>query len=202
MPPLTTPLSPANTTQVVQEKNPTDRQSFWQTAVDRLLKSTTWDWPVVKQNGVPVLDQSNVGSGPGHLIAWDGAGKYPAGDGSQITNLATGAVHGCLIPGTPLVLNPIALSVAPTQAHGFASTPDLVTMYIECLIAEHGYAIGDRVFNGGIFNNQIDFGANSTLSFMVVYVTNPPQLNDRATHTNFNITVANWKAVVTPYKLS
>jgi hypothetical protein len=54
MPPITVPLSPANTTQIVPNQNPTDRQSFWQTAVDRLLKSPTWDWPVIKQGGVPV----------------------------------------------------------------------------------------------------------------------------------------------------
>lgn len=199
MPPIKTPLSPANTTQVIRDQNPTDRQSFWQKAVDQLLKSPTWDWPVLKQNGNPVLDVSNEGSLAGQVITWAPGPKYPAGDGSLITNLNLPSITGRLVAGTAVVMNPIAANGNAIAAHALGATPNTVLWDLECIIAEHGYSVGDRAFI--TFNNPPIIYANAT-NVGITVQANLPALVDIGTHGSFILTAANWKVVAIPYRLT
>lgn len=134
----------------------------------------------------------NVGVANGNVAQFDSVG-YPAADGSQITGIT-----GRLVAGTSLILNPYANSTTVTQAHGLSAQPALLNSYIECLTAEGGFSIGDRIYN--YETNPPTIGSDATNTFLSIS-SGIPGVWNKSTHAIFNITIANWKAVVVPYKL-
>lgn len=77
--------------------------------------------------------------------------------------------------------------------HGFASRPRHVGLFIVCVIAELGYAVGDKVQLGA--NASVSIGVNK-LSCSVAAVTVPSVVNT-GTNAATAITPANWNWFIT-----
>lgn len=115
----------------------------------------------------------------------------------------TGGQKGTLQAGTQCVQSPVVLSTATVQAHGLSAQPTMVVAYLECLTAELGYAIGDRVHmqfkdNGaGNFGYMVEWDATNV---RILQANTAPQVLNRTTPAGPNsITLANWKIVAIPY---
>lgn len=139
----------------------------------------------------------NVGTGASQVVQLDGSAKLPAVDGSQLTGLAT---TGRLFAGTPLVLNPFALSSTTTQAHGLGAEPICILGHWENLIADLGYSVGDKVF---ISETELRFSIvfNATNLVLTVGSVQPLLVNKSTYSIAGSFTVANWKLTFVPYKL-
>lgn len=119
------------------------------------------------------------------------------------------APSGTLTAGTALTLNPYAASTATSAAHGLGTAPSFLRIYIECLTGELGYAIGDRVelTSENMFNSA-GFTVSSNATTVYVATSNDGagsriSIIDQDTPAGaVAITYANWKLVVTPYKLN
>jgi hypothetical protein len=146
--------------------------------------------------GIGTAGLLDVGVAANKVVQFTAAGKYPAADGSQITGIAQ---SGRLIAGTPCVMNPTTANGVMTTAHGLGQIPQPFHAYLECLITEGGYSVGDRMYPPALAN-QWGFVADATN--VIIHVTGQPQYWVKSTTSVFNITYANWKAVVVPYKLT
>ena len=142
-----------------------------------------------------VLD---VGTTASKVVQLDGSAKLPAVDGSALTNLP--AQTGRLVAGTTLVKNPYALSTSTTQAHGLGAIPVYVSWVWECLTADLNYSVGDLV-QGTLSGNPSSLTIDST-NLVLLSSNATPQLTNKTGLTLANITVANWKLTLTPYKLT
>jgi|CXWL01.1.fsa_nt_gi hypothetical protein len=123
-----------------------------------------------------------------------------SGNGSLATTVT---VPGTLIAGTSAVQSPFAANTKTTQAHGLGQIPTLVILYQECLIAEHGYSPGDRVYE--LIDWAGNHGAQSVADATNVYILSnqavSPVMN-KTTPAGFVVpTAANWKMVAVPYRL-
>ncbi len=108
-----------------------------------------------------------------------------------------------LLAGTSCVKNPFAASTKTTQAHGLGATPDFVITYAECLTAELGYSIGDRIT---LIDSAAANGWEVTYdSVNVNILTNSAGLsliNKTTPAGSVAATAANWKIVAVPYILN
>lgn len=99
--------------------------------------------------------------------------------------------------------NPYAVSTTKTVAHGLGRHPSLIVAYLECLTAELGWAVGDRVLvplgDRSSTNSMLSIGHNVTNFYTVTAVTGAAILN-RTTQAAANITPANWKLMVRVYE--
>ena len=138
-----------------------------------------------------------VGTADGDLVQVQAGGKLPALDGSDLTGISS---SGRLIAGTPLIQNPSAVNTHASQAHGLGQIPDHLVAYLECLTAELGYSVGDRVYTP-TFSAAQGYGADATDVFMSIS-NNTAQIFNKSSTTISSITAANWKRVIVPYKLS
>lgn len=110
---------------------------------------------------------------------------------------------GTLTAGTSAVLNPAALSTKTAQAHGLSKTPDFYHTYIECLSAELGYSVGDRVGNAdlnGATGWMVEFDATNITT--ITSNTNIAVINKTTPAGTTAITLSKWKLVAVPYTLS
>lgn len=153
-----------------------------------------------------LADRAWLGAGlnVGTLALTDaGAGSVNISGSYKVNNVAL--VSG-RTPGAQAVLNPYALNSTVTQAHGLSSKPTEVIWYLECLTAELGYSIGDRVIAG----YWSDANAAGTGQFSIavdatntVITTNnggtTPLLINKSTRALTALTAADWKLVATPY---
>lgn len=137
----------------------------------------------------------DVGTAALNVVQINAAVKLPAVDGSLLTGIT-----GRLTAGTPLVQNPFAIATTTTQAHGLGAFPDFVIAYFECLSAELGYGVGERVTTATSTIPTASYDATNTY-FSTVTATTVILLN-KTTHVGANITAAKWKVVVTPYKIT
>lgn len=108
--------------------------------------------------------------------------------------------------GTTCQQNPVTLSTATTQAHGLGAVPHMVVAYLECLTAELGYSIGDRVHiqykdNGaGNFGYMVEWDATNV---RILQGSSAPQVLNRSTPGGASgVTLAKWKIVAVPYLLN
>ncbi len=202
---LKQPLPPASAPATGPGGLPTVGQRMWQqqahdllAQLNGILSNNVFDWPVLKENGNEVLTVANIGTGAGKVVAFDGAAKYPAADGSQITGIAQ---SGRLIAGTPLVLNPYALSSSTSQAHGLGVAPAHISTVWECLSADLNYSVGDKVLGP----------VGQSVTLVVLFdATNLTLVTDNANTAFVNktsfafaaITASRWKITLTPYKLT
>jgi hypothetical protein len=115
------------------------------------------------------------------------------------------AAIGGVTAGTILQTANLA-TAATVQAHGLGATPTLLVAEIECLTAENGYSIGDRVFTA--IDRMGPGGATSWGIFAdatnVTALCNGNYVNQahKSTRANANMTMANWKLRVTPLLVS
>lgn len=127
--------------------------------------------------------------------------SYQRASGAALTPTTAGT----LTAGTQCVKNPTAANTRTTQAHGLGTTPTMVIGYLECLTAELGYSIGDRV---AYSNNEpasargISIEYDATNVVIIINDTTVAGVNRKDTSAAANITAANWKFVATPYKLN
>ena len=135
----------------------------------------------------------------GYVLKTSGAGANPSWTSN--TGITTGTLN---------TMNPWTVNSTSTQAHGLSRIPDLVVTYYQCLTAEYGYNVGDRIYlsaqayyvNGG----SSAFGQTTSCDASNTYISTDSLdggfLNSRSNHTGQILTPANWKIVATPYLLS
>jgi hypothetical protein len=137
-------------------------------------------------------------------LADPGAGKINAVD-----YLKNGTAIKGVVAGVALVKNPIALGSITTQAHGLGVRPDLCLVELECVTAEHGWSVGDKIDLGNSLpwadsNNQrhhvLDWDATNVNLRIGVgggSVLHIPHKTSLATQA---LAPANWKITVTPIR--
>lgn len=112
-----------------------------------------------------------------------------------------------LTKGTDLVQNPFALNSTVTQAHGLTVMPDLVTGYFECLTGELNYSVGDRVdmacqwLDGAAVANGWELLKDATNLVLITHTSANPIILNKTTRAIATITAANWKLVLTPWRI-
>lgn len=119
----------------------------------------------------------------------------------------TPTIPGTLTAGTPLVLNPYAINSQTTQAHGLGAVPTFTRAELVCLTGELGYSANDRL------EINIDQGDGSAWITTTIYkdatnliltLTNNSSVSiaRKDTKAKAEISPANWKLTVTPYRLN
>ena len=139
------------------------------------------------------LDEDNMAS--------DSATKVP----SQQSVKAYVDASSSVTAGTPLVMNPFANNSTVNQSHGLGSAPSFVQGVLECLTADIGYLIGERIMLGAI---SAESSADTSPLVILTDVTNTTlitrsagslQVLNASTRATTNITAASWKLTLTPY---
>jgi hypothetical protein len=146
----------------------------------------------------------------------DGTAKLARGNAGAVTQdiLTVGAdgkvvfpqtAAGTFTAGTPCIYGPsIAASVKTTAAHNLGGIPAFTVAYAECMIAEQGYSVGDRVAqNRGAEVNGFDVVYDATS--VVILTSNNVALtilNKTTPGARAGATAANWRLVVVPYRLN
>lgn len=150
-------------------------------------------------------DRAYLGAG---LFMAGAAGGDPGAGKINATGLhINGTAVKSAVFGAALTKNPLAASSITTQAHGLGAKPDFCLVEMECLTAEHGWSVGDKIsWNGSIPNadsnntrhHQIDFDATSVnLRIGAGAVWHVLHKTSLATN---GLTLANWKMTVTPVR--
>jgi hypothetical protein len=141
----------------------------------------------------------NVGTSASNVVQLDGSAKLPAVDGSQLTGLP-----GRLVAGTPLVLNPYALSSATTQAHGLGVAPTHIELVWECLTTNLNYSAGDKIIGWpvGGSNGTPTISFDATNLALATNTVALPVFQFKTASAAGAITAADWKLTITPYKLT
>ena len=128
----------------------------------------------------------NVGTGANNVVQLDGTGKLPAVNGSQLTNLPveipsqTGnsgkylTTNGTAVSWATVALSGGAGSLKPfvtsasaaytpaagetlSRAHGLGFAPTSCQLVFECVVADAGYAVGERTYPVGVWNGTSTF---------------------------------------------
>lgn len=112
---------------------------------------------------------------------------------------------GTLTAGTTCTQNPYVGTTVTTQAHGLGTTPSVIVAYLECLTAEFGYSIGDRVaynFSWAGGGSSGWFVEYDSTNLRILSGGGLVGINRTSPAASINLTSANWKVVATPYKLN
>ncbi|MCX6787597.1 MAG: hypothetical protein NT108_00305 [Candidatus Kaiserbacteria bacterium] len=122
-----------------------------------------------------------------------------SGGGSSI------GAPGTLTAGTSVVMSPVSVPGIATQAHGLGGIPTLVNSYLECLSAEQGYNVGDRIPESR-FNTSSSAGwhvrYDATNVYILSSVSGLVAVNGTSPGAGVVLTPSKWKIVVVPYKLN
>lgn len=133
--------------------------------------------------------------------------------GDNSTKVATTAyvdgksASGTLTAGTALTVNPYVANVVTSPlAHGLGAAPALVRVKLICLSADQGYATNDEIIMGGTATTSSDCAYTVACDATNIYLSTGnngnPRVTNKASGSNGNITAANWKIIVTPYKIN
>lgn len=117
---------------------------------------------------------------------------------------------GTLSQGAIITMNPYTVNTTTTLAHGLGGNITFATTYLECLTTELGFAVGDRVMIGSIMlgdsTTVTPFGftvtSDATNMVLVTHVSQNPATIIKTGRTLNNLTPANWKLVVVPYRIN
>lgn len=88
--------------------------------------------PIEMIDGAGTAAALDVGTGANSIPQLNGSGQLPAID----ISLGTGITTPTVFTSTPTAF---AFGDTKTFAHGLASAPDIVQLYLKCVSAEHGY---------------------------------------------------------------
>lgn len=132
-------------------------------------------------------------------------------DTQTLSNKTIGAnntVTGTLVAGTTLTKNPYVAGSVTTQTHDLGTEPIYVKVILECLTAEFGYSIGDRVYVNAAITGDQSSNQERNLA-IVISATSVTLILGAGGHYVINksngnislITPANWKVLAYPYKL-
>ncbi len=136
------------------------------------------------------------------LIAWLLVSWVEVHASSLVIN-SSGSTTGTITAGTSNTMSPFAANTKSTVAHGLGATPAFVIAYAECLTAEQGYSIGDRISlvdTGSTNGWHVEWDATNT-----VILANSSALaavNKTTPAGAISLTAANWKLVVVPYRIN
>lgn len=124
--------------------------------------------------------------------------------GATVTGLT---VTGTLSAGSALTMNPYAANtVASPVAHGLGAVPSLVRVHLICLSSDQGYATNDVIPMAGTATTSSDCGYSVAVDGTNIYLSTGnngnPRVTNKASGSNGNITAANWKLIITPYKIN
>ena len=119
--------------------------------------------------------------------------------------LAVGTATGSLTAGTTGEQDPWTASAKTTTAHGLSVTPQIVIAYLQCLTAELGYVASYRV-DLNLAAVAADSGSiiqwDATNTVIISHSARPYVVNKTTPAGMVQITAANWKVVVVPYKIN
>lgn len=95
----------------------------------------------------------------------------------------------------------VAGSTLNTFAHGLGAVPKLVLVYIKCIVASEGFAVGDNMLMGfnGCAISASNWGFSTTFddtNIVVKMGNNGTQAFSRADDAFFNVPAANWELYV------
>jgi len=126
--------------------------------------------------------------------------------GRVVSCTSGAAVTGTLVAGTTNVMNPYVLGAVQNQNHGLGAQPTILYAYLECLTAELGFNVGDRVVvstgNLSTTNNLFALVSDTAKTTISTGASLAPEVPRKDTGVVSVITAANWKLVVIPYKLN
>jgi hypothetical protein len=135
-----------------------------------------------------------------------GANTILGSDGFQLLWVARG--HRRFAQTSVLSQNPMAINATITGAHGLGQTPHDVLLEIECLTAELGYSIGDKIqlnrstlyASGASHGLSVSWDATNVT---VISANNTiASVPHKSTRSMTAITPANWKLNIIPIKWS
>jgi hypothetical protein len=163
--------------------------------------------------GASTLTSHGVVVGQGtsavHITSAGGANQVLAGNASaDPTFQNSNSLTGTITVGTTNTLNPYAISTEQSQAHGLGAYPDFIVSYVQCLTAEGGFSVGDRVYADGsglghfAANNGFIVSADTTNTYITTSSGGNLQIFNKSTGAFFTITAANWEIVVIPYNIN
>ena len=186
---------------------------MWRILLSYLLVSGCVDVPVVIAQLGPFSDPpivlQNQGVDQGKVQTLDFSGSGVTCVRNSLTGVGRCAIAGggsnvgTIIEGTSCVQNPIVVSTLTTQAHGLGVKPTFVLWYIENIIAQHGYAVGDRIYT--FQDSATARGSVVSADATNVYIASGSALYsivNRTTRAFTTITAANWRFVAVPYKIN
>jgi len=139
-----------------------------------------------------------------------GATGATGAQGPQGIQGPTGATGPGLVAGATLTVNPLSTGVK-SVAHGLGQLPVYVSAWLTCLTTNGGYAVGDILevdtFSadtggmGGGYDGGIAIAANSTTLYALIPTARWGAITKTASG-SFQITAADWRLDVVPYKIA
>lgn len=134
---------------------------------------------------LPFLNGSNT---------WTGTQNF---SGATVSGLT-----GTLTAGSLNTVNPYD-HTTHTVAHGLGGVPAFIKIHLICVTAELGYSINDVIpLNYAINSTNAAFTVSADATNTYFAGASAPSITNRSTNGSGSITEANWKIVVTPYKLN
>ena len=102
--------------------------------------------------------------------------------------------------GTAVEVNPLAVNTQLSVEHGLGGIPDGVSGYLECLVVDNGYAVGDRIPVQVPW--QIVFSYNAThVHVSTVDISDFFDIVAKGAGTKSGPTLASWKLVGIPFRV-
>lgn len=122
-----------------------------------------------------------------------------------VSDIASAIPASKITAGSTLTKNPLAADSLTTQAHGLGTTPTFVNAYIECISADIGYAVGDRVYLGSVRQESVTDGGIHVISDsdeMHLLIGLAFGLVGKSSFNSALIDFTKWKGIVIPYLVS
>lgn len=130
----------------------------------------------------------------GKAIVVDAAGKYPAGDGSQLTNI------GLPAPLYTSAAWTVAAGVGESNTinHALGRTPRMIQLWARVTTAHFNYSVGDEIlmdyqnFRGAV---SIVIDSGDVNNIKVIFDTSSPQVHlaNKTTFTQGDVTMSNFE---------
>lgn len=179
------------------------------TLADGLERQVRFTGVLTLTNGASLIlpGGANITTAAGDIAVFRGyASSVVRCVGYQKANGQAVVGSGGLAGGSLLTQNPYAASATVTQAHGLSGRPQMLDVYLECITADAGYSIGDKVtFPAGVISSgacPFVTYADATNVYLNTTSGVTPAIPHKSTHTNTAITVASWKLCAKPYYIS
>jgi len=130
----------------------------------------------------------------------------PGTSGNVLTSTGTGWASSVvpILPryGTQCIKNPAVAGTITVQAHGLGAIPDEVSFYLECLVIDAGYTVGQRLyFQSGAqdpLSQGVTIMADATNTSIAIGGGGLFYVQNGSTAALSSLTAASWKVVVTP----
>ena len=148
----------------------------------------------------------------GDILFYGGVDYERLGPGTSGQALLTGgaaadpAWGNVIRVGTPLVQNPCATNVSPSQAHGLGAMPSFLVTELECLSADLNYSAGNVLDVSAMYTNAETGRTPHTIlrdSTNITLITRSTNADygilNKTTRVAAAIDITKWKITITPY---